>query len=64
MPAVGRRVWAIAEGWIPDHSHGPEPQIHGHQVVSREGGQDGELDGVGLRPKWCDHPHAASAALP
>ena len=43
--------------------HGPEPQIHRHQVVSGEGGQDGELDGIGLGPKWCDHPHTASPAL-
>jgi len=33
MPAIGRRVWAIAEGWIPDYSHGPEPQMLSHETA-------------------------------
>ena len=33
MPAIGKRIWAIAEGWIPDHSHGPEPQMLSHETA-------------------------------
>ena len=33
MPTVGKRVWAIAEGWIPDYSHGPEPQMLSHETA-------------------------------
>jgi hypothetical protein len=25
MQPIGQRTWAIAEGWIPDGSNGPEP---------------------------------------
>ena len=28
---IGRRRWAIAEGYIPGRSHGPEPQITSHE---------------------------------
>jgi hypothetical protein len=30
---IGRTRWAIAEGWIPDHSHGPEPQMLSHETA-------------------------------
>ncbi len=30
---IGRRTWAIAEGWIPSWSHGPEPQMLSHETV-------------------------------
>ena len=30
---VGRRRWAIAEGWIPARSHGPEPAMTSHETV-------------------------------
>lgn len=30
---VGRRVWAIAEGYIPKESHGPEPEMTSHETV-------------------------------
>ena len=33
MPTIGRRIWAIAEGWIPDYSHGPEPQMLSHETA-------------------------------
>ena len=33
MPAIGKRLWAIAEGWIPDYSHGPEPQMLSHETA-------------------------------
>lgn len=34
MPApIGRRRWAIAEGYIPAGSTGPEPQMLSHETI-------------------------------
>ena len=34
MPsAIGRTPWAIAEGYIPSVSHGPEPEMTSHETV-------------------------------
>ena len=33
MDAIGKTRWAIAEGWIPDHSHGPEPEMLSHETA-------------------------------
>lgn len=33
MEPIGRRRWAIAEGYIPGWSHGPEPQMTSHEVA-------------------------------
>ncbi|HEY7161630.1 MAG TPA: sensory rhodopsin transducer [Acidobacteriota bacterium] len=30
---IGRKRWAIAEGYIPDRSHGPEPEMTSHETV-------------------------------
>jgi hypothetical protein len=30
---IGRRRWAIAEGYIPGNSHGPEPQMTSHETA-------------------------------
>jgi hypothetical protein len=30
---IGRRRWAIPEGYIPGWSHGPEPQFTSHETV-------------------------------
>jgi hypothetical protein len=30
---IGRTRWAIAEGYIPAWSHGPEPQMTSHETV-------------------------------
>jgi hypothetical protein len=30
---IGRRHWAIAEGYIPAWSHGPEPEMTSHETV-------------------------------
>jgi hypothetical protein len=30
---IGRKRWAIAEGYIPGWSHGPEPQMVSHETV-------------------------------
>ncbi|MBV8846877.1 MAG: hypothetical protein JO307_29050 [Bryobacterales bacterium] len=33
MSLLGRKVWAIAEGYIPAWSHGPAPQMISHEAV-------------------------------
>lgn len=33
MRAIGKRRWAIAEGYIPTWSHGPEPDLKSHETV-------------------------------
>jgi hypothetical protein len=30
---IGRTRWAIAEGWIPSYSQGPEPQMTSHETA-------------------------------
>lgn len=30
---IGKRRWAIAEGYIPPSSHGPAPQLTSHETV-------------------------------
>src|SRR5256885_14244151 len=30
---IGRTVWAIAEGYIPAWSHGPEPEFTSHETA-------------------------------
>lgn len=33
MDSIGRRRWAIAEGYIPAGSHGPSPQFVSHETA-------------------------------
>jgi hypothetical protein len=33
MEAIGRKRWAIAEGYIPSTSTGPHPQMTSHETV-------------------------------
>lgn len=33
MPEIGRRRWAIAEGYIPTSSTGPEPEMLSHETA-------------------------------
>lgn len=33
MSNIGHKVWAIAEGWIPSKSNGPEPQMTSHETA-------------------------------
>ena len=33
MNPIGRERWAIAEGYIPAASHGPEPQLTSHETA-------------------------------
>jgi hypothetical protein len=30
---IGERVWAIAEGYIPEESHGPAPKMTSHETA-------------------------------
>lgn len=31
--SIGHKRWAIAEGYIPDSSHGPQPEMLSHETV-------------------------------
>jgi hypothetical protein len=31
--AVGKKIWAIAEGYIPPSSHGPAPEMTSHEAA-------------------------------
>lgn len=31
--SIGRTIWAIADGYIPAWSHGPEPEMLSHEAV-------------------------------
>jgi len=33
MKNLGKRNWAIAEGYIPEGSHGPEPEMLSHETA-------------------------------
>jgi hypothetical protein len=33
MELIGRKLWAIAEGYIPPHSTGPHPQMTSHETA-------------------------------
>jgi hypothetical protein len=33
MEPIGKKVWAIAEGYIPSYSHGPAPQLESHETA-------------------------------
>lgn len=43
---IGRRVWAIAEGYIPAGSTGPEPEMLSHETVCvlNAGTEDAHLE--------------------
>ena len=33
MGQIGARIWAIPEGYIPEESHGPEPEMESHETA-------------------------------
>jgi hypothetical protein len=45
-PLIGRTRWAIAEGYIPGWSHGPEPEFTGHETacILNANGRDAHLE--------------------
>jgi hypothetical protein len=44
--AIGKRIWAIAEGYIPAGSQGPEPQMTSHETACllNTGDRDAQLE--------------------
>lgn len=46
MRQIGRRLWAIAEGYIPGQSHGPQPAMTSHETacVLNAGDHDAHLE--------------------
>ncbi|MBD2358625.1 sensory rhodopsin transducer [Tolypothrix sp. FACHB-123] len=44
--SIGRTCWAIAEGYIPPYSNGPEPQFISHETVCilNAGGKDAHVE--------------------
>lgn len=43
---IGRRRWAIAEGYIPGHSHGPTPAMESHETccILNAGDRDAHVE--------------------
>lgn len=43
--SLGRRCWAIAEGYIPSWSNGPEPELQSHETccILNTGPTDAEI---------------------
>lgn len=44
MEAIGRKCWALAEGYIPRGSHGPAPQMISHETVCLLNTSDTDAD--------------------
>ncbi|HET6614532.1 MAG TPA: sensory rhodopsin transducer [Dehalococcoidia bacterium] len=44
--SIGRRSWAIAEGYIPGWSNGPEPALTSHETarILNSGAEDAHID--------------------
>jgi len=45
MGPIGKHTWAIAEGYIPGWSHGPEPEMKSHETacILNAGSQDAHV---------------------
>ncbi len=45
-PAIGKRVWAIPEGYIPPNSNGPAPQMTSHEAacILNAGDEDAHVE--------------------
>ncbi len=57
MSAIGHRRWAIAEGYIPGWSNGPEPQFTSHETVCLLNASDEEAH-VGITIFFSDREPA------
>lgn len=46
MEPMGRKRWAIPEGYIPAQSHGPKPQLESHETfcVLNPGDRDAHIE--------------------
>lgn len=45
MKAIGKKIWVIAEGYIPAYSNGPEPEFTSHEAacILNTGGKDAHV---------------------
>jgi hypothetical protein len=59
---IGRKRWAIAEGYIPGWSNGPEPEFVSHETVSMLNASDGEAH-VEITVYFSDREPAGSYRL-
>src|ERR1051326_239263 len=62
--AIGRTHWAIAEGWIPDYSHGPEPEMLSHETacILNAGDADAHVEiTIYFKDREPAGPHRATA---
>ena len=44
MPKIGARTWAIAEGYLPEESTGPEPEMTSHESACLLNASDEDAD--------------------
>jgi hypothetical protein len=46
MKPIGKKVWVIAEGYIPSKSNGPEPQMTSHETacILNVSGEDAHIE--------------------
>jgi hypothetical protein len=46
MQTIGKKTWAIPEGYIPSKSNGPEPQMTSHETacILNVSGRDANID--------------------
>ncbi|MGH7181580.1 MAG: sensory rhodopsin transducer [Nitrospiraceae bacterium] len=54
MNAIGRKRWAIAEGYIPPSSTGPHPQMTSHETICLLNAGDGDAQ-VEVMLFYADH---------
>jgi len=57
MNPIGATRWAIAEGYIPGWSHGPEPQFTSHETVCILNAGDSDAH-VSITIFYCDRDPA------
>ena len=57
MNPIGATRWAIAEGYIPGWSHGPEPQFTSHETVCILNAGDSDAH-VSITVFYCDRDPA------
>jgi hypothetical protein len=60
--SIGKKIWAIAEGYIPAWSHGPAPQLVSHEAacILNAGDEDAHIE---LTVYFTDRPPAGPYQL-
>ena len=66
MNAIGHRRWAIAEGYIPESSHGPAPEMTSHETacILNAGDADAASRSVSFTPTASPSVPTASPSPP